>query len=172
MARKTKPKSPRKPAPKPARTPAPRSTKAKKPRRPSPGILPVPKRILIPVERSEADVHFRFYAGAPGRILFSFSDAGDGAEYEVRLMELDPETGAILATHSVNSKRHGQLFALAPFASDVILSASKYMGPDASVEWAPLDHDPNRVSDESRHLQAITYRDGDRAAIVVCAHAM
>ena len=169
MAKKSTPK-PRKPAPKPSKKPAPRAQK--KATRPSPAILPVPKRILTPVQRSEADIHFRFYAGAPGRILFSFNDAGDGAEYEVRLMELDPETGAILATHSVNSKRHGQLFALSPFASDVILSASKYMGPDASVEWAPLEHDPNRVSDESRHLQAITYRDGDCAAIVVCAHAM
>src|SRR5688572_26702288 len=169
MAKKPKPK-PRKPAPKHSKKSAPRAQKNAA--RPSPAILPVPKRILTPVERSEGDIHFRFYAGAPGRILFSFSDAGDGAEYEVRLMELDPETGAILATHSVNSKRHGQLFALSPFASDVILSASKYMGPDASVEWAPLEHNPNRVSDESRHLQAITYRDGDRAAIVVCAHAM
>jgi hypothetical protein len=170
MAKKTKPKPPRKPAAKPSKKPALRA--AKKPLRPSPGILPVPKRILAPIVRSEADVHFRFYTGAPGRIIFSFSDAGDDTEYEVRLMELDPETGAILATHSVNSKRHGHLFALSPFASDVILSASKYMGPEASVEWAPLEHEPNRVSDEGRHLQAITYPDGSRAAIVVCAHAM
>ena len=175
MARKTKTK----PAPNRAARPVAKlSAKRVKPAakrklpRPSPGILPVPKRILAPVERSDADIHFRFYPSAPARILFSFTDAPDAPEYEVRLMELDAETGSIVATHAVNSKRHGRLFALSPFTTDVILSARKYQGPDAPVEWTFLDHDDNKVADESRHLQAITYRDDARAAIVICAHAM
>jgi hypothetical protein len=171
MARKAKAKSARRPVvAKVARKPA---RKVKQPLRPSPNILPVPKRILTPVERSEGDIHFRFYAGAPARVVFSFNDArSQGAEYEVRLMELDPETGAIVATHAVNNRRHGSLFALFPFVSDVLLSARRYNGPNAPVEWSPLEHDANKLSDEARHLQAITYRDEGRAAIVICAHAM
>ena len=175
MANKTKAKPARKPmatAAKAVKPAARRAKPAKKPPRPSPNILPVPKRILTPVERSDADVHFRFYSSAPARILFSFTDAPDAGEYEVRLMELDAETGSIVATHAVNSKRHGRLFALSPFTTDVILSARRYQGPEAPVEWAHLEHDANKVSDEARHLQAITYRDDGRAAIVICAHAM
>jgi hypothetical protein len=171
MAKKTRAKPP-KPAAKRSKPASRPANAAKKPLRPSPNILPVPKRILAPVERSDADVHFRFYPSAPARVLFSFLDPKDGGEYEVRLLELDAETGAIVATHAVNNKRHGSLFALSPFTTDVILSARKYAGPNAPVEWTPLDHDANRVSDEARHLQAITYRDNGRAAIVVCAHAM
>jgi hypothetical protein len=168
----TKAKPARERAAKPVKPAARPAKPAKKPPRPSPNILPVPKRILTPVERSDADVHFRFYPSAPARILFSFTDAPEAGEYEVRLMELDAETGSIVATHAVNSKRHGRLFALSPFTTDVILSARRYQGPDAPVEWVHLEHDANKVGDEARHLQAITYRDDGRAAIVICAHAM